>query len=236
MTQSHDNSKGLKLLPWCCAFVPDGMNKEMLLSVTRVPQPFAVFTAIATQMVIHGNNRALFLLMVWSSYARPNQLLPLQTPFLLKLGPASDSLVCFVEPDRGNQCRSGSRMAVPLAHKAKGVNTGMAVHTSGVRPGIFSSLSNLEDPRGAFQNSTFRSFVGQSSQRAELGRNQKKRSVESRRVSDTVPKTIAERRVPRPRSPVRGHFDQFHVAQVHHQLVSHPLWMNGRLAKGANVC
>ena len=38
----------------------------------------------------------------------------------------------------------------------------------------------------------------------------------------------AHRRIPRPRCQVRGRFDQFHVAQVHRQLASHPLWMNGR--------
>ena len=47
----------------------------MVLSVTRA----------------HGrNDTALFLLMAWSSYARPNQLLPLQTQFFLMPGPASD--------------------------------------------------------------------------------------------------------------------------------------------------
>ena len=52
----------------------------------------------------------------------------------------------------------------------------------------------------------------------------------------------AQRKNPRPRSPVRGRFDQFHVAQNHRQLASHPLWMNGRRAwivtvgKDADTC
>ena len=51
----------------------------------------------------------------------------------------------------------------------------MAIHMSGVRFGILSSLSKYEDPRGAVPDSVFRSL------------NQKKRrSVASRKVSDTV--------------------------------------------------
>ena len=76
----------------------------------------------------------------------------------------------------------------------------MAVNISGARSGILSSLSPLEDPRGAETDSGFRSLVG----RARNVRSLVEKIMESRQVSDTVRKSrtavtqlgTAHRRIP----------------------------------------
>ena len=107
MTLGHHSSNSMKLLaavlhvcPWMGKQSQKGLLRacrglggwiKKRLSWSCVPQPFEVLTAIANRMVIHGrNDMVLFLLIAWSSYARPNQLLLLQTQFLLKPGPACD--------------------------------------------------------------------------------------------------------------------------------------------------
>ena len=115
MTQGHHSSKGMNLLPAMLHMCPgigkqsrkglhrgwrglDGWVKKCA-SRSRVPQPFEVFTAIANHIVIHGRkDKALFILISWSTCARPNLLSPLQTQFLLKPGTASDHWCVLSKP------------------------------------------------------------------------------------------------------------------------------------------
>ena len=75
-------------------------GKKKCSSHSRVPAPFTVLTTIANQMV---SDVTLFFLMVWSSCARPNQLLPLHRQFLLKPGPASDHWCVLLNPTQESE-------------------------------------------------------------------------------------------------------------------------------------
>ena len=90
-------------------------------SRSRVPQPFSDVTAIAGQVVLHGRNDiAPFLLM--ACCARPNQLLPLQTQFLLKPAPASDHWSVLLNPiEEGVASKTNEYdISVALDHEWKG--------------------------------------------------------------------------------------------------------------------
>ena len=67
-------------------------------------------------MVIHGrSDMAISLFMAWCSYARTNQLLPLQTQFLLEARAGQRSLLRFVE--------SGGRGYIHKDERARGRST-----------------------------------------------------------------------------------------------------------------
>ena len=114
---------------------------------SRVPHLFAVFHCDRESDGDHGrNDMALSLLVSWSSYARPIQLLPLQTQFLLKPGLASDHWRAMLKPteesisSRTNEYDISVALhhasavnlflLVRLLKKAKGRSTGMVVHVS----------------------------------------------------------------------------------------------------------
>ena len=70
------------------AVLTDGKKEAAPLGLVCHSRP-QFFTAFANQMAVHGCNDMA-----------PNQVLPLQTQFLLKAGASQRSFVCVVEPDR----------------------------------------------------------------------------------------------------------------------------------------